>query len=111
MKKIIAYVIPVIALLMSGCAEDTTTANSKEMLAYNSLSDNDQKRIEVSPKNSTVKKIDVKDALVKVIDSDYSNDKAYEVVFTDSDTKKQGNVVVYLDDDGKEVIGQGSLEK
>lgn len=111
MKKMIASVIPVIALLMSGCAEDTTTANSKEMLAYNSLSDNDQKRIEVSPKNSTVKKIDVKDALVKVIDSDYSNDKAYEVVFTDSDTKKQGNVVVYLDDDGKEVIGQGSLEK
>ncbi len=111
MKKIIASVLPVIALLMSGCAEDTTTANSKEMLAYNSLSDDDQKRIEVSPTNSTVKKIDVKDALVKAIESDYAKDKAYEIVFLDSKTNKQGNVVVYLDDRGKEVIGQGSLAK
>lgn len=111
MKKIIASVLPVIALLMSGCTEDTTTANSKEMLAYNSLSDDDQKRIEVSPTNSTVKKIDVKDALVKAIESDYAKDKAYEIVFMDSKTNKEGNVVVYLDDRGKEVIGQGSLAK
>ncbi|WP_010304700.1 hypothetical protein [Kurthia senegalensis] len=109
MKKIGMY-IGICTLLVSvyGCSSSddaTTSTTSKHMVAYNSLDEKEQS-LTISPANSTVEEISVKDVPESELDASYDGKKVYVVTFSDTANSKHGDLVVYLDENGKKAIGK-----
>lgn len=82
-----------------------------EMVAFNSLTDEERALIPVSPKDSIVKKVHVNDDIKKSIDKSYHKDEVYSVIFNNSKTASSGNLVVFIDLDGQTVLGKGVSNK
>ncbi|WP_077212659.1 hypothetical protein [Bacillus dakarensis] len=80
---------------------------SIEMVAYNSLTDAERELIKVSPKDSIVKKVPVKDDIKSSIDKIYNKDEVYSVTFNNTNSDSSGNLVVYVGLDKKSVLGKG----
>ncbi|MFS0656834.1 hypothetical protein [Bacillus sp. 179-C3.3 HS] len=108
MKKRLVLFLITIVFSISGCSsfkgEDKST---KEMIAYQSLTTDEQKLIEVSPKDSKVEKVKVTNEMKEKLESSYRGESVYSVIFNDTNTKEHGELVVYLDEDGKSVVGKG----
>lgn len=82
-----------------------------EMVAYNSLSKAEQDLIPVSPKDSTVTKENISHEIKTLIDSNYSKEQVYAVVFNNTGSSKSGNLVVYVDLDKEKSVGKGYEDK
>ncbi|MGG3450500.1 hypothetical protein ABER98_11545 [Domibacillus aminovorans] len=82
-----------------------------EMVAFNSLTDEEQDLIPVSPKDSNVEKLTVNDDIKPLIENSYIKEKVYSVTFNNSATDSSGNLVVFVDLNKKTVIGKGFSEK
>lgn len=108
MKKIGIYMgICILLISVYGCSSsDETTSTSKNMVAYNALNEEEQS-LTISPSNSTVEKISVKDIPKSQLDESYDRKKVYAVTFSDTANTKHGDLVVYLDESGKKVLGKG----
>ncbi|MEC1722112.1 hypothetical protein P9265_21240 [Schinkia azotoformans] len=78
-----------------------------EMVAYNSLTDEERTLIPVSPKDSIVKKVHVNDDIKKSIDKGFGRDEVYSVTFNNTETDSSGNLVVFIDLDRQTVLGKG----
>ena len=99
-------ILVLVSITLSGC----NIFESKlpiEMIAYNSLTDEESGLIMVSPKDSTVKKVKVTDDIESLIDSNYEKNKVYSVTFNHTKTDSSGNLMVFVDLDKKTVVGKG----
>ena len=77
-----------------------------EMVAFNSLTEEEKDLILVSPKDSTVEKVVVNDDIEPFIESNYDKDKLYSVTFNHTETESSGNIVVFVDLDKKAIVGK-----
>jgi hypothetical protein len=77
------------------------------MIAFNSLTKEEQNKIPVSPKDSEVKKITVNDDLGDLIGDEFVGKKLYSVIFKHTETESLGNLKVYVELDKKTVVGSG----
>lgn len=82
-----------------------------EMIAFNSLTDEESALIPVSPKDSIVKQVHVNDDIKKSIDKSYGKDQVYSVTFNNTETDSSGNIVVFIGLDRKTVLGKGFTSK
>lgn len=110
MKKMSMFIALFVMMLgVYGCAssdDETTSTTSKHMIAYEALNEEEQ-ALTISPSNSTVEKISVKDVPKSTLAASYDGKKVYVVTFLDTANAKHGDLVVYLDEQGKKVVGQG----
>ncbi|BBH19010.1 hypothetical protein Back11_03550 [Paenibacillus baekrokdamisoli] len=83
-----------------------------EMVAFNSLTDEEKDLIPASPKDSIVKKVTVNGEIESVIDKNYNKDEVYSVTFNNTETNSSGNLMVFFDLDKKTFVGKSkhSLE-
>lgn len=79
---------------------------SIEMIAYNSLTDEEQDLIPVSPKDSIVEKITVNDENKTYIDKDFDKDEVYSVTFNNTETDSSGNLTVFVGLDKETIVGK-----
>ncbi|MEB7771074.1 plasmid recombination protein [Kurthia gibsonii] len=70
-------------------------------------SNEEEQSLTISPSNSTVEKISIKDIPKSQLDESYDGKKVYAVTFSDTANTKHGDLVVYLDESGKKVLGKG----
>jgi hypothetical protein len=77
-----------------------------EMIAFNSLTEEEKDLIPVSPKDSVVEKIKVTDDIARIIDNNSEIDKVYSVTFNHSETESSGNLIVFIDLDQKTIAGK-----
>ncbi len=82
---------------------------SMEMVAYNSLTDEEKDLIPVSPKDSSVEKVAVSQEVVSMMDEEYEKDEVYRVIFNNTESKTSGKLVVFVDFDGETVVGKGVI--
>lgn len=105
MKKIIVFIF--LAALLASCSPIAAEKEqSIEMIAFNSLSEKEQKLIPTSPKDSVVTKQALTAGIKSHIDSNYDKKEVYSVVFNDSATSKNGNLIVFIDLNKEVVIGK-----
>jgi hypothetical protein len=82
-----------------------------EMVAFNSLTDEESAIIPVSPKDSIVKKVPINDDIKTSIDNNYGKDQVYSVTFNNTDTDSSGKLVVFVSLDKKTVLGKEFTSK
>ena len=80
---------------------------SLEMIAFNSLTDEEQKLIQVSPKDSITEKVVVTNENKRLLNQEYDKDQVYSVTFNHTETEYSGNLVVFVDLDKETVVGKG----
>ena len=104
MKKV--YLIIFLLLNVTACQLSNSQPLSLEMVAYNSLTDEESARIPVSPKDAIVELNEVNEENKKFINSDYESNKVFSVTFKHTETDLSGNLVVYIALDKKTVVGK-----
>lgn len=97
----------VIGIVSFYSASKTENQMPIEMVAFNSLTDEESALISASPKDSIVKQVPVNDDLRESIDINYDKDQVYTVTFNNTATDTTGNLVVYVGLDKKTVLGKG----
>ncbi|MCM3439770.1 hypothetical protein ACUIJN_12260 [Metabacillus halosaccharovorans] len=95
-----------LSIILLGCQSKENVPI--EMVAFNSLTDQEQDLIPVSPKDSIVKKVAVSGDIESFIDDNYQKDEVYSVSFNHSQTSS-GSLVVFVDLDKKTVVGKGII--
>ncbi|MGD6831344.1 hypothetical protein ACQCT5_04240 [Sutcliffiella halmapala] len=83
---------------------------SAEMVAFNSLSQ-DEQRLMISPKDSTVQRLVVDDEIGESLGKEHLGNTVYAVTFHHTETADSGNLIVYLDEEKEKVVGKGFDEK
>ncbi|MCM3600951.1 hypothetical protein M3175_09425 [Robertmurraya korlensis] len=93
---------------LTGCRVWDLKSNTPlEMVAFNSLTDEEKDLIPVSPKDSKVEKVAVSQENISMINEDYEKDEVYSVTFNNTKSEETGNLVVFLDLDKETVVGKG----
>ncbi|MFF2482502.1 hypothetical protein [Paenibacillus sp. NPDC058071] len=77
-----------------------------ELVAFDGLSDEEKDRIIASPKDSDIRIVSVNGPLVSLLGDTHAGKEAYEVTFHHTETVGTGPLVVYVDKDGKTVLGK-----
>jgi hypothetical protein len=101
----------VIGIVSFYSASKTENQMPIEMVAFNSLTDEESALIPVSPKDSIVKQVPVNDDIKASIDLNYDKDQVYSVTFNNTETDTTENLVVYVGLDKKTVLGKGFTSK
>ena len=103
LKKFVFIPISILLFIaLLGCNAIPSKSNlSIEMIAFNSLTDEEQDLIPVSPKDSIVEKITVHDENKSLIDKDYDKDQVYAVTFNHTETDSSGKLTIFVDLDKK----------
>ncbi|MBS4224200.1 hypothetical protein [Lederbergia citrea] len=107
--------IPILLLLtitLTGCnLFDSKKELPIEMIAFNSLTDEERDLIPVSPKDSIVEKITINNENKSLIDKGYDKDQVYSVTFNNIETDSSGKLTVFVDLDKETVVGKGFTSK
>ncbi|HZH59016.1 MAG TPA: hypothetical protein VEY70_05505 [Metabacillus sp.] len=112
MKKLMFYpLLMILTLVLISCDAFTKQELSIEMVAFNSLTDEERKLIPVSPKDSTVEKVTVNDEIGSFISSDYDKDQVYSITFNNTESDSSGNLTVLIDLDKVTIVGKGFKNK
>lgn len=82
-----------------------------EMVAFNSLTNEERALILASPKDSIVKKVPINEDIKTSIDKNYGKDQVYSVTFNNTETDSSGNLVVFVGLNKKTVLGKGFASK
>lgn len=102
--------IPILLLLaiaLTSCnLFDSNNALPVEMVAFNSLTDEEKGVIPVSPKDSNVKIVAVNGEIKSLIDNNYDEEEVYSVTFNHTETNSSENLVVFMALDKKTVVGK-----
>ena len=77
------------------------------MVAFNSLTREEQNKIPVSPKDSVVDKVTVDEEMGKQVGDEFIGKTIYTVTFRGTEDETNGRLVVYLHKDRDTVIGKG----
>lgn len=113
MRKL-AFIPTSILLFMTLIGCDLIPSKNKlsiEMIAFNSLTYEEQDLIPVSPKDSIVEKITVNNETKSLIDKDYEKDQVYSVTFNNTETDSSGKLTVFVDLNKTTVVGKGFSSK
>ena len=111
MRKLLFFsIITLLTFTLMGCNSYSNNL-PLEMIAFNSLSEDEQSLIPVSPKDSVVEKINVTSDVEKFLDDDYNKAQVYSVIFNNTENESNGNLVVFIDADNEEVVGKGYAKK
>lgn len=110
MKKLMNMtVLILLTIALSGCyplrAERSETPI--EMVAFASLTDEEQHLLPASPKDSVVSKVAVTEQIATLMGRPHKGTEVYAVTFNHTETKSSGNLIVYVDLDKKTVVGKG----
>ncbi|OMC72520.1 hypothetical protein BK126_06375 [Paenibacillus sp. FSL H7-0326] len=109
MKKLIF--IPVLLLILSSLAacdlNSTHEQTPLEMVAFSSLTHEEQALIPASPKDSSVEKVRVNEENESYMNRNVDHDQVYAVIFNHTGTNTSGDLVVYVDLDKETVVGKG----
>lgn len=110
MKKTIHIgILITVCLYIAGCdLVGTSNELPLEMVAYNSLTREEQKRIPVSPKDSSVQVLSVDEKIKSYLPNSYKDDKVHAVMFNGTQGDQDGNFTVFLSKDQETVIGKGN---
>ena len=84
---------------------------SIELIAFNSLTDEEKDLIPASPKDSIVEKITVTNENKSFIDKNYDKDQVYAVTFNNTETDSTGRLTIFVDLDKETVVGKGFTSK
>ena len=107
----VLLIIWVIGIVSMYSASNTENQMPIEMVAFNSLTNEESALIQVSPKDSIVKQEPVNDDIKASIDINYAKDQVYSVTFNNTETDTTGNLVVFVGLDKKTVLGKGFTSK
>ncbi|MBM7602887.1 PBP1b-binding outer membrane lipoprotein LpoB [Metabacillus crassostreae] len=106
-------VLPLLFLLnmmLTGCMSyESKSSLPIEMIAFNSLTKEEQNSIPVSPKDSTVEKINVDEKNRLLFHKDYNKEQVYSVTF--NNLENADKLQVFIDLDKETVIGKVFLTK
>lgn len=100
----------IIGSTLTGCNLTGQLEPSIEMIAFNSLSGEEQDLIPVSPKDSIVEKITVSDEIRHYMGSDYK-EQVYSVAFNNTKAGSGGELTVFVALDKKTVVGKGFVDR
>ncbi len=106
--------LPILIILLStltGCNLIKQNELTIEMIAFNSLSKEEQDLIPVSPKDSIVEKITVSDEIKHYIKDDYDENQVYSVTFNNTKSDAKGELTVFVSLDKKAVVGKGFINR
>ncbi|SDW34756.1 hypothetical protein [Paenibacillus shunpengii] len=107
-KHIFISLLLMILPTLAGCSLISTHEQTPiEMVAFSSLTDEEQALIPASPKDSSVEKVRVNEENNSYMYSNVGNDQVYAVTFNHTGTNTSGDLVVYVDLDKETVIGKG----
>ncbi|MDP5275114.1 hypothetical protein [Chengkuizengella axinellae] len=81
------------------------------MVAFNSLTDEEKMLIPVSPKDSTVEKINIANKNKSLIHIDYDKQQVYSVTFNNNEIDSSGNLTIFFGLDRQTVVGKGFTSK
>lgn len=107
-RKLLLAIVIVLSLGLTACNLNQPQSLPIEMVAYGSLSDKERELIPVSPKDSTVEKVDVTTEIKVLVDSTYTKNQVYAVTFNRAATDPARNLVVYVALDEQTVVGKSS---
>ncbi|WP_163539567.1 hypothetical protein [Gracilibacillus sp. YIM 98692] len=111
-KLVFISLLILLSIILTGCNLFDSKHNLPiEMVAFNSLTNEEKDLIPVSPKDSIVKKVAVNDDIESLIDNDYDKDHVYSVTFNNTETDSSGKLVVFVNLDKKIVVGKGITSK
>lgn len=108
MKKfLLAIFVVFLTICSSGCVlKEKEYELPIEMVAFNSLNEDEKAKIPVSPKDSNVEYVVVDDHLMQIVGEEYNGKQVYSVTFNNSGENTDRNLVVYVEKDKKTVIGK-----
>lgn len=107
LKKLLLIPMAIVLLTaLMGCSLQRQVPLPIEMVAFNSLTEEEQDLIPVSPKDSTVEKIAVNDEIASVMDKTYTEDQVYSVTFHHTETDSTGKLTVFVSLDQETVVGK-----
>lgn len=113
MKKLIVVLLPILLLITLGCWTLFEFESGRkvptlpiEMVAFNSLTPEEESLILASPKDSNVEKIAVTDQIKPLINKDYTKEKIFKITFNHTAIESQGNLIVFVDTNKKTVVGK-----
>lgn len=114
MKKLFFILMPMVLLITLGCwtlfefeSKQTAPNPPMELLAFNSLTKDEQSLVIVSPKDSNIEKVAVTEQINPLIVQNYSKNKVFKITFNHTANELQGNLVVFADTDKKTIVGKG----
>ncbi|MCI1592992.1 hypothetical protein [Heyndrickxia oleronia] len=111
-KLVLITILIVLSTTLMGCnliqSKDSVPI---ELIAFNSLTDEEKDLIPASPKDSIVEKITVNDENKSFIDKNYDKDQVYAVTFNNTETNSSGKLTVFVDLDKETVVGKGFTSK
>lgn len=99
----IAILLVVLGSFMLGEFSTDERKPSAEMVAYNSLSQ-DEQRLMISPKDSTVQEVVVDEELGESLGKELLGNTVYAVTFHHTETADSGNLIVYLNEEKEKVL-------
>jgi hypothetical protein len=100
-----------LTFLITGCNLFKNDKLPIEMIAFNYLTNEEQNKIPVSPKDSVVKEITVREELGQKLGKKLIGKTIYTVTFNHTEDDSSGKLVVYIAKDKKTVIGKGYEKK
>ncbi|WP_440705794.1 hypothetical protein [Heyndrickxia oleronia] len=111
-KLVLITILIVLSTTLMGCnliqPKDSVPI---ELIAFNSLTDEEKDLIPASPKDSIVEKVTVNDENKSFIDKNYDKDQVYAVTFNNTETNSSGKLTVFVDLDKETVVGKGFTSK
>lgn len=111
-KLVYIPILILLAMTLTGCHFfDSQTDLPIEMVAFNSLTEEEKDFIPVSPKDSIVKKITIDHENKPLIEKDYNKNEVYSVTFLNTESDAMGNLTVFVDINKKTVVGKGFTSK
>ncbi|MCM3409198.1 hypothetical protein [Metabacillus litoralis] len=110
-KHILISLLACISMFISGCNFFKGDKLPIEMVAFNSLTKEEQDKIPVSPKDSSVKKVTVNDELSEQLGNNLIDKRLYAVIFNGTETDSLGKLIVYVDLNKETVVGKGYEKK
>ncbi|WP_058307633.1 hypothetical protein [Gracilibacillus massiliensis] len=96
----------VLGIVSFSSTTETTNQLPIEMIAFNSLTDEESALIPVSPKDSIVKKVPINNDIKKSIPKTYDKDMVHSVTFNNTETATNGNLVIFVALDKKTILGK-----
>lgn len=111
MKTYISLVMICLIFLISGCNLFDNDKLPIEMVAFNSLTKEEQNKIPVTPKDSVVSDVTVSEELGKQLGGKLIGKTIYAVTFNNTEDNSLGNLVVYVGKDKETIIGKGYEKK
>jgi hypothetical protein len=101
------FLVICLTFFITGCDLFKNDKLPIEMVAFNNLTNEEQNKIPVSPKDSVVNEVTVSEELGQKLGGKFIGKMIYTVTFNHTEGDSLGKLVVYIAKDKETVIGKG----